>query len=82
MFVANNYVFLVNVVYQNQITGVLECTSLLHLKIIVSFLCFAFTYSSSVSLAGTLQVHVGVTSNRNIYNGIRAFCSTEGAPLH
>ncbi|XP_031130671.1 pterin-4-alpha-carbinolamine dehydratase 2, mitochondrial [Ipomoea triloba] len=32
---------------------------------------------SSISLAGILQVHVGVTSNRNIYNGIRAFCTTE-----
>lgn len=74
--------FLVHNFYHNQITGMLESTSLLHLKIIVSFLCFAFTYSSSISLAGILQVHVGVTSNRNTYNGIRAFCTTEGASLH
>ncbi|RAL49742.1 hypothetical protein DM860_002033 [Cuscuta australis] len=32
---------------------------------------------SSFSLAGILQGHVGVTSNRNVYKGIRTFCTTE-----
>ncbi|CAH9137999.1 unnamed protein product [Cuscuta epithymum] len=36
---------------------------------------------SIISLAGILQGHVGVISNRNVYNGIKTFCTTEDMSL-